>query len=439
MNRGLRTPAEVFSWAESFTNLERGSPDPRAYRLDRMRGLLALFGNPETAPRRIIHVAGTKGKGSTSALLASVLHADGHRTGLYTSPQVQSAFERITIVGEPERADLMVRLGREVKAGIDAVPEGDPLGLSSPTTFELLTLLAFLCFRETGCEEAVLETGIGGRLDATNVAASETSVITPLDMEHTDVLGDTLAKIAFEKAGIIKPGKPAFVGSQLPAAENVFRDVCRERGSALTFLDEEVRELSVAVDQGGTSMALSLAGDEPVKFRLAMLGRFQAENAALAYLTLRRTRPEIPLARFQQGFGATTLPGRMELFGKDPVIVLDGAHTPLAVTRLLESFRGIFPGEAVLLFGSVTGKNPRAMAEILAPAFSHIVVSTPGTFKESDPGEVAGHFRALNRGTTLEPSPERALELARKLSGGTRPILVTGSFYMLAEIRKLLA
>jgi dihydrofolate synthase/folylpolyglutamate synthase len=439
MNQGLRTPAEVFSWAESFTNLERGSPDPRAYRLDRMRGLLALFGNPEKAPGRIIHVAGTKGKGSTSALLASVLHADGHRTGLYTSPHVQSAFERITIVGEPERDELMVRIGREVKAGIEAAPADDPLGLASPTTFELLTLLAFLYFREAGCEEAVLETGIGGRLDATNVAASETSVITPLDLEHTDVLGDTLAKIAFEKAGIIKPGRPAFVGLQLPTAKQVFRDVCRERGSSLTFMDEALGPISAEVDRSGTSVRLSLAGEAPVEFRLALLGRFQAENAALAYLTLRRTRPEIPLARYQQGFAKTTLPGRMEIVGKDPAIMLDGAHTPLAVTRLLESFRAIFPGEAVLLFGSVAGKNPRAMAEILAPAFSHVVVSTPGTFKESNPGDVAAIFRALNPRTSLEPAPAEALQLARQLSDGIRPVLVTGSFYMVAEIRKLLA
>jgi dihydrofolate synthase/folylpolyglutamate synthase len=184
---------------------------------------------------------------------------------------------------------------------------------------------------------------------------------------------------------------------------------------------------------------LSLAGEAPVEFRLALLGKFQAENAALAYLTLRRTRPEIPLARYQQGFSKTTLPGRMEIVGKDPAIVLDGAHTPLAVTRLLESFRGIFPGEAVLLFGSVAGKNPRAMAEILAPAFSHVVISTPGTFKESNPGEVAAIFSALHPRTSLEPDPARALEQARRLSGGIRPVLVTGSFYMLAEIRRLLA
>jgi dihydrofolate synthase/folylpolyglutamate synthase len=169
-----------------------------------------------------------------------------------------------------------------------------------------------------------------------------------------------------------------------------------------------------------------------------MLGEFQAENAALAFLTLRRTMPEIPMACFREGFAHTNLPGRMEVRGHAPVIVLDGAHTPLAVTRLLASFRVIFPGEAILIFGSVSGKRPREMAAILAAAFTRIIISTPGTFKESDPEEVAQVFRSYNSATVLERDPKRALERAQEESFGRRPILVTGSFYMVAEIRRLL-
>ena len=439
MTDALGTAESVFSWADSFTNLERGAlpADKRAFRLDRMRGLLAMSGDPQDG-LRIVHVAGTKGKGSTSALIASVLHAAGRRTGLYTSPHVHSAFERITIPGESAREDLIVRLGRAVKAAIDALPaEGMP-GHFAPTTFELLTLLAFLYFRDAGCADAVIEVGIGGRLDATNVVTPDACVITPLDLEHTEILGDTLEKIAYEKAGIIKPGAPVFIGLQTPASRDVFRQVCHERGATGIFLDEEMEDLTARADEKGTSFTLRLRGEPPVDFRLSLVGEFQAENAALAYLALRRTRPEIRPAHYREGFLSATLPGRMEVRGGEPVIVLDGAHTPLAVTRLLETFRKIWPGDSILLFGSVSGKKPREMAVILAPAFTRIIISTPGTFKESNPREVADIFRALNPSTLLERDPRKALHLARQESAGRRPILVTGSFYMVSEVRKLL-
>jgi dihydrofolate synthase/folylpolyglutamate synthase len=439
MNTPLASPQEVFAWLESFTNLEKGTLpfDKRNYRLDRMRRLLGLFDDPDSG-LRIIHVAGTKGKGSTSALLASILDAAGHRTGLYTSPHVTSPFERISIAGEPSRPDLLVRLANEVRGVIASLPSEALPGQFAPTTFELYTLLAFLYFREAGCEEAVIEVGIGGRLDATNIVMPESSVITPLDLEHMEVLGDTIEQIAFEKAGIIKPGAPAFVGLQPPSAKQVLRDTAHSRGSTVTFLDEELESLGTALDITGTSFRLHLRGDNPVEFRLSLLGEFQAENAALACLTLRRTRPEIPLECYRDGLLAASLPGRMEVVGNNPPVILDGAHTPLAISRLVDSFSRIFPGEAVLLFGSVAGKRPREMASILAHRFPRIIISTPGTFKESDPEQVFEIFHAMNPGTLLEKEPEAALRRARQEAGGERPILVTGSFYMVAEVRRLL-
>jgi dihydrofolate synthase/folylpolyglutamate synthase len=439
MNSRLTTPEDVFAWTESFTNFEKGTLpfDKRNYRLDRMRHLLGLFDDPDSG-LRIIHVAGTKGKGSTAALLASILDAAGHRTGLYTSPHVTNAFERISIAGEHPRPDLLVRIGNEAKSVVDSLPRDGMPGHFAPTTFELYTLLAFLYFREAGCEDAVIEVGIGGRLDATNVVMSEASVITPLDLEHMEVLGDTIEQIAFEKAGIIKPGAPAFSGFQPPPAKKVLQDTAYSRGSTITFLDEELESLVTTLDVTGTSVRLQLRGDDPVEFRLSLLGDFQAENAALAYLTLIRTRLEIPRECYRDGLFAASLPGRMEVIGANPPIVLDGAHTPLAVSRLIDSFSKIFPGEAVLLFGSVTGKRPREMASILAHRFPRIVISTPGSFKESDPDQVFKIFNGLNPDTLLEKSPEAALRRAREVSGGTRPILVTGSFYMVAEIRRLL-
>jgi dihydrofolate synthase / folylpolyglutamate synthase len=443
MKDGILSPAEAFAWIESFTNLERGTVpfDGSSYHLDRMRRLLAMFGSPETGIP-LIHVAGTKGKGSTAALLASVLRASGRKTGLYTSPHVADPFERIVLAGEAARPGALVRIVRAMRDAVESVPAEGPAGFP-PTTFELYTLLAFLYFRDAGCDVAVIETGIGGRLDATNVITPEASVITPLDLEHTDVLGDTMEKIAAEKAGIIKPGVPAFVGLQPAAALDVFRAAARERGAALTLLEEETRRRDVRLSASGTELHLELRDGTSADFRLSMLGEFQAENAALAYLTLRGVHPEITPGQFRRGFRAARLPGRMELVRGRPPVVLDGAHTPLAVHRLLESFRGIFPRPlgpraAVLLFGSVAGKNPRAMAEILAPWFQSVVVSTPGTFKQSDPEGVWRIFRELNPAAELVKDPADALRRARQLAGSRLPILVTGSFYMVSEIRRLL-
>jgi dihydrofolate synthase/folylpolyglutamate synthase len=436
----MQTPEDVFDWADGFTNLERGRLpfDKRNYRLDRMRRLLALFGGPERA-FRTIHVAGTKGKGSTAALLSAVIDAAGGRCGLYTSPHVSSPLERISVSGAPPLPELFVGLGQELRERVERVRPGELPGGFPPTTFELYTMLAFLAFRSSGCTDAVVETGIGGRLDATNVVHPEASVITPLDLEHTEILGDTIERIAFEKAGIIKEGVPAFIAAQPADARRVFRDAARRRNAPLVFLDEELESLEVSLTDCGTSFSMKLKGMKSEEFRLSLLGRFQAENATLAYLVLRRCRPDIPRAAFQRGFLGALLPGRMEVIQRSPVIVVDGAHTPLAVRRLLESFSAIFPGEAVLIFGSVAGKRPHEMAEILAPAFNTVIVSTPGTFKASRPEDVYSIFNALNPRSVLEKDPAAALARARQAAAGRLPILVTGSFYMVAEIRKLVS
>jgi dihydrofolate synthase/folylpolyglutamate synthase len=440
MSRDIRTPEDVFSWAEGFTNLEKGGIpfDKRNYRLDRMGVFLSRLGNPDQAYRSI-HIAGTKGKGSTAVFIASVLQAAGENAGLYTSPHVMTPLERISVNGAPPEPELFLRVGRGLRREIERMGENDLPGGFHPTTFELYTLLAFLTFRAAGCSEAVVETGIGGRLDATNVLRPRGSVITPLDLEHTEILGDTIARIAFEKAGIVKEGTPAFVGVQPPEAKEIFRKAGEERNAPLFFLDEELELLQPTLSRKGTVFRIKLRGMEPDEFRLSLLGAFQAENAALAYLALRRLRPEIPRDAFVQGFLNASLPGRMEVASESPPIVVDGAHTPLAVKRLLESFSAVFPGNAILIFGSVSGKKPREMAEVLAPAFEKVIISTPGTFKESNPEELFGIFRAINPRTVLEKDPAAALRMAEEDSGGTLPILVTGSFYMIAEIGKLLA
>ncbi len=440
MSLPFSNPDEAFAWIESFTNLERRplTPLDREYRLDRMLVLLEHFGNPHRA-FECFHVGGTKGKGSTASFLASALAASGSRTGLYLSPHVSSYNERISVDGAPVAPALLAETASRMAAGIEGGGMASLRGGFGPTTFELLTLLAFMCYRESGCQVAVVEVGIGGRLDATNVVAPEASLITPLDLEHTQLLGDSLASIAREKAGIIKAGRPVFVGCQPPQARAVFEEAAAAKGAPIEFLADRLLRLEASVRPSGTSVALELSGDEERRFDLAMTGRFQAENAALAWLALRETRPGIPFEAVRRGLAACRLPGRMEIAGDRPPLVLDAAHTPLAVARVLESFRELYPRPGVLLFGSVAGKRPLDMARILAPAFERTVITTPGTFKQSDPASLWHIFRKYSPAVDLELDPVRALDRALELSQGTLPVLVTGSFYLLGEIKKALS
>jgi dihydrofolate synthase/folylpolyglutamate synthase len=435
---GLR---ELFAWIESFTNLERSGAvfSARAYQLERMRALAGRLGDPQRA-FRCLHVAGSKGKGSTAALLAWALQASGLRTGLYTSPHVESYLERWSVLengNADPRPELLEELGGQLRRRIAALPPEFLQEYGQPTTFELLTLLAFLLFRASGCQAAVLETGIGGRLDATNVVVPELCLLTPIEREHTDVLGDTLERIAAEKGGIIKPGVPVYSAAQAPEVRAVLRGIAGERGSPIAFLDEELAELSSRFTPEGTELDLRFRGEAQRRYRLALIGDFQAENAALVDLAARRT---LGLAgeTLERGLQAARLPARLELLRAHPPVVLDGAHTPHSVDRVLAVFRALFGGDGVLLFGAARGKKIAEMAALLAPAFQRVVITTPGTFKQSDPDQTHRLFLASRPQALLEPDPGAALALALGLTEGRRPLLVLGSFYLAGEVRRRL-
>jgi len=438
----LQTVEQLFSWIEGFTNLERsGTPySARAYQLERMYGLLELFGQPQKYFRSV-HIAGSKGKGSTAALLAWSLQASGPRTGLYTSPHVDSYLERYAVLegGRLDQApQTLLKLGRRLQEGIENLPPTFRDRYGPPTTFELLTLLAFLLFRELGCPWAVLETGIGGRLDATNTVKPELCLITPIELEHTEVLGSTLRAIAGEKAGIIKSGIPVYCSAQDREAREVLRSAAAERGSPIVFLDEELESLASRFALEGTELRLRFRGESERRYTLSLIGDFQAENAALVDLAARRTLglPEEALA---VGLRAARLPGRLELVRRDPPVVLDGAHTPRSVARVLEVFRSLFGSDGVLLFGAAKDKNTEEMSAILAPAFQRIVITSPGRFKASEPERMHRQFSAYQSAALLEPRTAQAVALALDLTEGRRPLLVLGSFYLAGEARRALA
>ena len=440
----FKKPEEVFSYIEAFTNLEK-SPNmaAREYRLDRMFSLLEAFDQPQKAFRSI-HVAGSKGKGSTSAFIASALKANGFKTGLFCSPHVETYKERISLAGtffdDNVYIDAATHIFDLLEAGniIETLPGGPP------TAFEFLTLLSFIIFRDTACEWAVFETGLGGRLDATNVLIPEASVFTIIELEHTEFLGDTITQIAGEKAGIIKPGVPVFSAKQRPDAEAVFRERAETSGSEIYFPDDLISsiERQPATNGYAQSFDISLTDGGTIDISLCTAGGFQVRNASLAVSVLKKIMPESfdPAA----GIADTSLPGRMELVQLPESglpLLLDGAHTVESIRSAVGAFSStVCSGDesgATLIFGAVDGKDISGMAEQLG-RFGRIIISTPGSFKPNDPDYVFEVFRELfhgNKRIDLIKDPSEALKSAKKSS---LPILVTGSFYMVAEIRKLL-
>lgn len=444
---------EAFAYIESFTNLERSQILKREYRLERMQALLDDFRRPERN-LEVIHIAGSKGKGSTAAFIAAILEAAGSDVGLYTSPHVESYTERFTSAGRPLPEHVLIeeieRIRSYVEQGGEARFEHEAYG-GPPTTFELLTLLAFLAFTRLGFRHAVVETGLGGRLDATNVVEPRASVITPIELEHTEYLGDTIPEIAGEKAGIIKSA-PTFIGRLVPEAREVMEARLAATGAPGYFLDSEAPRIDLDTAGVPPYLRVGLRDGTAVEARLAMLGAAQADNAALAAVCVHTLFADIAPRTIARGIETARLPGRGELLrdvGEVPV-VLDGAHTPHSVARLRETFTELFGEGGVLVFGSVLGKDHETMAEILAPAFDRVIVARPGTFKESDPQAVAAAFAARGAEVTLQPDAAAALELALshgRSSGGrsnrpggtgttTKPVLVTGSFYLLGEVRR---
>jgi len=423
----------VYAYLDRFLNFER-KLEPTEYRLDRMQKLKELFGRPDEG-YHIIHVAGSKGKGSTATMLASILQASGATVGLYTSPHLLSFTERIAIQGVPVDDKTLFAAAGEISGLMEHESPDDFPGGESPTYFELLTMLGFLCFRRAGCTDAVIEVGLGGRLDSTNVVQPLASVITPIELEHTELLGTTIPEIAWEKAGIIKQGVPVFTSAARPDALAVFRARATELGSALTVLDEVADIVDCAIDETGTSATVRWRDEErfgsALRLHTPMIGTVQARNAALA-ATVARSLGHGDEA-IVSGIAAASLRARFEIVRGNPVVILDGAHTADSIKACADDFARLFPGGGVLLFGCAKGKPPRPMAQSLRAAFSEVHVTKPGTFKESDPADIESAFLAEGFAVTRIDDTRAAIDAAlRAASERGLPLLVTGSFYLCA-------
>lgn len=425
------------------------------FRLDRMRDLLARLGNPDQA-LRIVHIAGTKGKGSTAALIAGMLSAAGYRTGLYSSPHLARVEERLMIDGEicpsGEFAELVCRI-QPIVADMDAESPGDGLGSNRPTYFEIVTALALVRFARHGVDAAVLEVGMGGRLDSTNVASPLVSVITSISFDHTEQLGTTLAAIAGEKAGIIKPGVPVVSGVLAPEPREVIAGVARrldcplvELGRDFDFDYRPPRDLERAASPGEMDF-VHRAGETPRKLdnlRLALIGHHQAANAAVgmaAVLELGRQGFDVSESAVRQGLAEVRWPARVEVLRRAPAIVVDAAHNVASVEALARVLDESFGApRRLLVFATTRDKNVRGMLEVLLPRFDEVILTRYRTNPRGVPPEeldaTAAELSPIRRHVC--PDSATAWQLAQKLATREHLISIAGSIFIAAEMRALI-
>jgi dihydrofolate synthase/folylpolyglutamate synthase len=439
----INSSSGVFKWISRFINLESGQ-SRRTFRLDRMEILAEAAGHPErSAP--VIHVAGSKGKGTVTGMIAAILERAGIKTARYTSPDLGDRRERITLGNVFFDEEVYVEAGKELVKAEEEVARAFPFNSSKEgeqaTFFELMTLYFFLCARKARCSAMAVETGMGGRLDATNIVDPLLSIITLIEKEHTEYLGNTIGEIAGEKAGIIKKGKPLILAGQPPDALEVFREKVKLMGSSLYYLPECAIIENIRLEKGGTRFMLSFPPSPSRDYFIPIPGEVQAQNAALAILAVKTAFPGLdPAPAALAGFA---LPARFERICAVPAVIIDGAHTAKSVEMCVKTFGELY-GRGILLFGCAEGKDSAAMAQILVPHFSHIIITAPGTFKKSKPEETFEAFKTAagnSSGIEVFFIPDTNTAIKRALETGERkelPILGTGSFYLAAEIRGLL-
>jgi dihydrofolate synthase/folylpolyglutamate synthase len=430
----------------SFINFEQNPLDRyQASKIDAARParLLALLGSPQ-ARYRSIHIAGTKGKGSVAAMCAASLRAAGLRVGLYTSPHLREFRERIRVLtpddadGRISEADF-VRMMDRARQVLPDVP-----GI---TWFEIVTALGLLYFAEAAVDIAVVEVGLGGRLDATNVLLPEVSVITRLSMDHTQLLGDTLALIAGEKAGIIKPGVPVVSAPQKEEALAVLEAVAAERGSPLTVIGRDW-EVEGVVDPAWRKHHLVIrGGPDPAfippgtRFPVALQGNHQLQNAAVALAALQQVRqhyPALDLAALVAGLGTVEWDGRMQVLqdGPDrPTVLVDCAHNEDSAARLRDTLVEEYAGRRILLvFGAPSDKNIAAMMELLFPLVDHVFVTTANHPRSAAPEWLAGEAAARGCPASVTHSVGEALEAALAAAEPGDLIVATGSIIVVGDL-----
>jgi len=440
------THKQVMEFLLEFADYEKITTykyDIATFNLERVERLMAAVGNPHRA-FRAIHVAGTKGKGSTAAMIAAILGAGGLRVGLFTSPHLVRLEERMTVDGTLMGEDELAALANELVPYTERERRERPR--ESPTFFELVTALGFMHFARRRVDFGVVEVGMGGRLDATNVIMPEVAVITRIDFDHVRRLGNTLGRIAFEKGGIIKRGVPVIVSDQEAEAGSTLAEIARERGAPLVQVGEDVRlsDVETGVKDGRAFCRFNVSARmrRYEGLEVALLGAHQAMNAATAVAAVEalseRCGAGIGEEEVRSGLAAARCPGRIEYFAGEPAVILDGAHNPVSMRALAGILGSVFEGRRVtLVFAAARDKDVDEMLRIILPRVERAIFTLSGSPRSAAPEELRERALGMGfEGAEVDADAESALQRARAEAGKGGMVCVTGSLYLAGKVRR---
>ncbi|MBZ4652874.1 MAG: FolC bifunctional protein [Peptococcaceae bacterium] len=408
--------------------------------LSRITKLLALLGNPhESIP--VIHIGGTNGKGSTTAILAAVLKEAGYKVGTYTSPHLISYTERYMINGHPIPEEEFARLVSEV------VPLSEQVYASTseyPTEFEVLTALAFLYFYREKVDILLLEVGLGGDIDSTNVVSSPLlSIITNVTLDHQDYLGPTPREIAVRKGGIIKKNRPVITAAQDEEVLDVLRSIAQEKGAPFHEVCKEVQWAKLSEDEIGQTFRVQTREQNYGELYLPLQGDHQLVNGATAVLALEILQSQgwnITREKIKKGFAAAAWPGRLEIMGRDPLVVIDGAHNAAGIEALARWLRKKRARHlrVILIIGMLADKDRLGAANLLAPLVDKVIITKPLSPRAGNWQELGTYFQKETGDVSVIEDLKGALNQGLKEAGENDLVLITGSLYLIGEVRKIL-
>lgn len=432
--------SQVTEYLDSFLPASGGPPGLlRQARLDRMRRLLDHLGHPEEAFRSI-HVAGSKGKGSTSRFTAALLEAAGERCGLYLSPHLSDYRERFSLAGTFFDDSFLLEAANELYEKVSSFSLPESFVYTKPSTFELYTAYAYILFRNAECSWAVIETGLGGRLDATNTLESPVEIITPVELEHTAVLGNTIREIAVEKSKIIKKDSTVFTGLLCDEAQDVMEKEALTQGARLVSLARRIKSITSDTKQDGEHCSIAFCDGFTASPVLKMKGEVQAQNAALAMLCAR----ELGFWRGEKSLKAledATLAGRFEShLYKNCNFILDVCHTKASMRHTVSSFCALYPDRQrrCCIFSAIEGKDVKSMLEILMKEFCRIIISRPAEYRKSDSDAIFALACSMNDGScVIQHIPDAAIALDEAVKSDCN-VLVAGSFYLVSLFEEII-